>query len=66
MMNISKTLRKKTWSLLIEKYGIPNTNARLISQLQILHDTMATEYWKNELEILANEFNLNTEVLNEF
>lgn len=61
-----KDFERKTWSLLIEKYGIPNTNAWLISQLQILHDTMATEYWKNELEILANGFNLNTEVLNEF
>ena len=61
-----KDFERKTWSLLIEKYGIPNTNAWLISQLQILHDTMATEYWKNELEILAKGFNLNTEVLNEF
>lgn len=60
-----KDFERKTWSLLIEKYGIPNTNAWLISQLQILHDTMATEYWKNELEILAKGFNLNTEVLNE-
>lgn len=61
-----KDFERKTWSLLIEKYGIPNTNALLISQLQILHDTMATEYWENELEILAKGFNLNTEVLNEF
>lgn len=61
-----KDFERKTWSLLIEKYGIPNTNKWLISQLQILHDTMATEYWKNELEILAKRFNLNTEVLNEF
>lgn len=61
-----KDFERKTWLLLIEKYDISSTNSRLISQLQIIHDTMATEYWKSELYNIANYFNLNTEVLNEF
>ena len=55
------------WNSLIEKGLVPTNNcAFLIIKLQTLHDNFEPECWKARLHNVATEFNLNTEVLNEF
>lgn len=56
-----------SWSYLIRDSLVPTDNcSSLITKLQGVHDSFDPEEWKSELHNVATEFNLNTEVLNEF
>lgn len=46
------------WRRLVQHGTVPREHARLISQLQRVHDTVAPEYWKVKLKGLASNDNL--------
>lgn len=59
--------KNSSWSWLIYNNLVPTNNCvELITTLQGLHDNFEPECWKARLHNVATEFNLNTEVLNEF
>lgn len=43
----------KSWSTLVEKEIAPDTHQRLISKLQIIHDTEVPQTWQRRLDELA-------------
>ncbi|MCB0744734.1 MAG: hypothetical protein KDC67_12565 [Ignavibacteriae bacterium] len=56
-----------SWGRLVNDCLVPTNNCvELITTLQGLHDEFEPEEWKYKLHNVATEFNLNTEVLNEF
>lgn len=56
-----------SWSYLIRDSLVPTDNcSSLITKLQGVHDSFDPKEWNYELHNVATEFNLNTEVLNEF
>jgi hypothetical protein len=61
----SQDMETKTWWSLIDKGMVPiNSHTSLISRLQQMHDDLDVEDWGSVLKEIADEFELNTDVLN--
>lgn len=54
------------WGVLVGRGLVPAAHADLILRLQRVHDHMSVNSWRIELEHLANEFELATDVLGAF
>ena len=49
---------KQSWSALRHGGLVPDTNASLIIDLQMVHDTLFPSDWSYRLEVLAERYNL--------
>jgi hypothetical protein len=62
-----KKFSGREWRDLIDEGIVPeDDNTDLIRRLQGIHDYYTNNEWKDELSILANGYQLNTEILNQF
>lgn len=55
-----------SWLALTVAGKVPHAHAKLISDLQKIHDGEDAEYWSKELEALAQLYDLSPAVLEEF
>ncbi|MCI0563961.1 MAG: hypothetical protein MN733_36260 [Nitrososphaera sp.] len=49
---------RKTWNALIETGVVPAQHCDLIRELQLVHDRRSPDSWRESLEQVANQFNL--------
>lgn len=64
VMEIPET---NSWEALVNNKYVPtNCHSQLIRRLQVIHDSIPPELWKDSLTNIAIEFILNTDVLEEF
>lgn len=59
----SMDMENSVWSTLVIEGRVPDTHARLIGRLQVVHDQHNPDQWQRGLRAVAREFDLDESVV---